>query len=57
MKIGKVDTQFRPWFAWYPVRVKGVIVWLEPVLRHRYYHWLSDSLKVTYVLPRGGGND
>ena len=46
--------EFYPWFAWHPVRIQGRIVWLETVLRSRYYSWMHDAVRTTYILPLKG---
>ena len=35
---------WRPWFAWYPVRVRGYLVWLEWIERRDYdAQWGTES--------------
>lgn len=35
------QTYWRPWFAWYPVKIEdtGETVWLEWVWRHIEHYW------------------
>jgi hypothetical protein len=35
---GPPKSGWRPWFAWRPVKVSGVWVWLEKVERRQVWH-------------------
>ena len=31
------SVNWKKWFAWYPIRLKGKVIWLKPVYRYRHY--------------------
>ncbi len=35
----KVMPEWYAWFAWYPVRLNGKIIWLERLMRKDTYHY------------------
>lgn len=46
------DTYWKPWFAWYPVKIEdtGETVWLEWIWRHREYY--TVRMEVLFVSTR-----
>lgn len=43
------------WFAWYPVKVSGYVVWLEYVNRKRIYsdpYWMFGPRWIYEILPK-----